>query len=271
MFDTESDVLDWYERTPRAITQEFRSGIKWDEVRKYPLDPAHLPVLLYMRDVESYTAVYYQEMLRTPTGRDPVIRKFMDRWGVEEMDHSALINRFLEEMGAVPTSERWLEEARARIPLRYTLETYAATLITNRFGRHFTGTHMVWGAINEMMTLQGYRRLWEAAGHPVLETILRAIAREESAHGKFYAGVARLRLERSKFARSVARFVIERFWAPVGTGTKPQSDVDYCISALFGGEAGIRFFDQQVTRRIRRIPGLHGLESLTHKVAEVSR
>jgi rubrerythrin len=270
VFETEMEVLNWYERTPRAITQDFQSGISWDEVRQHPLDPAHLPVLLYMRDVESYTAVYYEEMLRTPTGRDPVIRKFMDRWGVEEMDHSALINRFLEEAGVVPARAGWLEEARARIPLRYTLESYAATLVTNRFGRHFTGTHMVWGAINEMMTLQGYRRLWEAARHPVLETILRAIAREESAHGKFYASIARLRLERSPFARRLARSVIERFWAPVGAGTKPPNEIDYCLTILFGGETGVRFFDDQVTRRIRRLPGFHGLDSLTRKVAEAS-
>ena len=47
------------------------------------------------------------------------------------------------------------------------------------FGRHFSGVHMVWGAINEMTTLQGYRRLWKLAGHPVLEQLLRAIAQEE--------------------------------------------------------------------------------------------
>ncbi|MBA3240340.1 MAG: acyl-ACP desaturase [Acidobacteria bacterium] len=267
MFETEREVLDWYERQPRAISPDFLAGIRWEDVKRHPLNPAFVPVLHYMRDVESYTAVYYRELLRTPTGRDPVIRKFMDRWGVEEMDHGALLNRFMEEAG-VPTSPRWQEEALASIPLRYTLENYAAMLVTNRFGRSFSGTHMVWGAINEMTTLQAYRRLWKAAGHPVLELVLRAIAREESAHGKFYASIARLRLERSKFTRGLARFFVERFWGPVGQGTKPRSEMDYVIGALFGGDDGLGFFDEQVSRRIRRLPGLDGLETLTRRMAE---
>jgi hypothetical protein len=55
-------------RASRALDQGFLRSIPWHEVRKHPLNPAFVPVLIYMRDVESFTDIYYQELLRTPTG-----------------------------------------------------------------------------------------------------------------------------------------------------------------------------------------------------------
>ena len=52
-----------------------------------------------MRDVETLTDMYHRELLRTPTGKDPDISKFMERWGVEEMTHGEVLNRFLNETG----------------------------------------------------------------------------------------------------------------------------------------------------------------------------
>ena len=269
MFETESEVLDWYERQPRALDKSFYDRIDWSEVRRHPLDPKFIRVLFYMRDVESYTAVYYRELLRTPTGKDPVIRRFMDRWGFEEAEHGDLLNRFLAEAG-VETTPDWAARAKSAIPLRYTFENYVTSLVTNLFGERFSGTHMVWGTINELTTLQAYRRMWKLAGHPILETILRAIAREESVHVKFYWTVARLRLERSKFGRSLARKVIGNYWTPVGSGAKPQRDVNYVIATLFGGSEGVGFFDEQVSGRVERLPGFAGIEAMTRRIAEAA-
>ena len=99
MFETDKEVLDWYERQPRALSKEYVNSIKWNEIKNYPINPAFLPVLVYMRDIEYFTDMYYQELRRTPTGKDPVIRKFMDRWSIEELHHGNLLNRFLEEAG----------------------------------------------------------------------------------------------------------------------------------------------------------------------------
>ncbi len=220
MFETDKEILDWYEQQPRALTNEFVNSIRWDEVANYPISPEFVPVLYYMRDVESYTEVYYNELLRTPTGRNPFFRKFMDRWSVEEYEHTRLINRFMNATG-IQTSKDWWNDARAAIPRSYTIENQLSSLIAKMFGRHFSGVHMVWGAINEMTTLQGYRQLWKLAGHPVLEQLLRAIAQEEAIHSNFYWQVARLRLESSDFTRKLSRFMVGMFWTPVGQGRKP--------------------------------------------------
>jgi rubrerythrin len=269
VFETEKEALDWYESQPRAITKSFTDSIQWGDVKNHPLNPAFIPILFYMRDVESYTDIYHRELQRTPTGKDPVIKRFMERWVAEEADHGDLLNRFLGEAG-IRTEERWQQKAKAAIPLRYTLENYITSSITNVFGRYFSGTHMVWGALNELMTLQGYRRLWQAADHPVLESLLRTIAREESAHARFYWSIARLRLQNSKLSRRLARFVIKRFWSPVGQGTKAKSETDYVIATLFSGQRGVSFFDRNVSRRIKQLPGLRDLKTMTGRIASAS-
>jgi len=52
VFETDREVLDWYERQPRALMKEFVDSIPWPDVRNYELNPDFVPVLVYMRDVE---------------------------------------------------------------------------------------------------------------------------------------------------------------------------------------------------------------------------
>ncbi len=269
MFETDRDVLNWYEAQPRAINQDFINSINWSEIRNYPLNREFFSVLLYMRDIESFTELYYRELLRTPTGKDPVIRKFMDRWNEEEAQHGQLLNRFLNEAG-VETSTDWRNEAKSNIPLRYNVEYFIIPYITNLFGRYFTGAHMVWGTINEFTTLQAYRRLWKLAGHPVLEKLLRGIAQEESIHANFYWSIARLELKRSGLSNTIARFIISTYWTPVGHGTKPQREEDFIISTLFGGAEGVEFFDRGVNQRLEQLPGFAGNKIPTRRIASVT-
>jgi len=61
VFETDKEVLDWYERQPRALTKEFVDSIPWRDVRNYELNPDFVPVLVYMRDVEYFTEIYYRD------------------------------------------------------------------------------------------------------------------------------------------------------------------------------------------------------------------
>jgi len=79
---------------------------------------------------------YYSELMRTPTGRDPVIKKFMDRWSVEELHHGNLLNRFLEEAG-YPTGKNWQAEAMRSIPRSYLVGSYVADYASRAFGTSF--------------------------------------------------------------------------------------------------------------------------------------
>ena len=269
-FETNQDVLNWFEKQPRALTDEFISEIPWHEVKKYPFDKRFVPVLLYMRDIEILTDMYHQELLRTPTGKDKVISKFMERWGVEEITHGEIINRFLNEAG-IETPENWKEETMNSVSKHYHRYARCLTTLTNFIGRRFTATHMAYGTINELSAAQSYRRLIELANHPVLTHILKPIIREESVHTTFYLNVARLELKKSEFAQKIARYVIKAFWMPVGSGTRPQDLTDYTIATLFGDEEGIKWIDKLVTQKVQVLPGFDGVTKVTDKIAEIGR
>jgi hypothetical protein len=268
-FETNKEVLDWYERQPRALTAEFLGGIDWRDVKNHALDEKLVPVLLYMRDVETLTEVYYAELRRTPTGKDPVISKFMERWGVEETAHGELLNRFLNEAG-ITTAEKWQEEIKRSVSRFYTVNARVITALTNLVGRKFTATHMTFGAIHELSTAQGYRRLINLASHPVLSYILKGIIREESVHTQFYYNVARLELRRSAFAQKLSRFVVNKFWSPVGQGAKPVEQTNYTIATLFGGSDGLEWVDRNISQRIRQLPGFNGLTKINETAHAIS-
>lgn len=270
LFETESDAIKWYDSQERVLTPQALANIPWHEIKNHPLNPAFVPTMLYMRDVERFTSVYHDELSRTPTGQDPAIKQFMERWQTEETTHGELFNRFLNEAG-YPTSDRWFEEAKAHIPQRYKIASRITTNITNLIGHHFSAVHMTWGAINELSVLTGYQRLWTLAQHPVLEHILRQIAREEATHAFFYWSVARIKLLKSEFRQRLAKFIIEKFWTPVGQGTKPANEANAVIHTLFSGVDGLELIHQRVTRRIQQLPGLEELQKVTHHIGSVTQ
>lgn len=267
-FETNKDVLDWYEKQPRSLTKEFINNIAWKDVKNYPLDKKFIPVLLYMRDVETLTDMYYNELRRTPTGKDPIISKFMERWSVEEQTHGELLNRFLNEAG-VETGDKWQSQVANSVSKFYKAHAYLTTTLTNLVGKKFTATHMAFGAIHELSTTQGYRRLIKLADHPVLNGILRGIIREESAHTHFYWSVARLELKNSAFTQKLARFIVKNFWNPVGQGAKPAAQTNYTIATLFGGVEGLDWVEKNVSNRIQTLPGFDGLTRISEKVRQI--
>jgi len=267
-FETNKDVLDWYERQERTLTDEFINNLPWNEVRNTPVDEKFIPVLLYMRDVEVLTEMYHQELRRTPTGRDPVIAKFMERWGIEEVTHGQVINRFLNEMG-YETPDDWQRQTHKNVTNTYHASTYFLTSLTNLLGSRFTATHMAFGAIHEMSTGQAYRKMQEIAPHPVLSKILDGIIKEEAAHTNFYRSVARIELAKSETAQKIARKVVETFWRPVGQGSLARERTEYCIATLFSDDGGVEQLDRTVTQRARQLPGFETLSKTTTRFSQI--
>ncbi len=267
-FETKEEVLQWYEGQPRALADDFIASIPWHKVRDYPFDPRFIPVLFYMRDVETLTEMYHNELRRTPTGRDPVISKFMERWGIEEVTHGEVMNRFINELG-IETGDEWQQEIHRAVSKSYHLNTYIVTTLTNLIGHKFTATHMTFGAVHEMTTAQAYRRMMELAGHPILTMILKAIIREESAHTQFYWSMARLELRKNSLSRSLARSVINRFYYPVGQGSLAKERTNYVVATLFEDDRAMEIFDTTVTRRVQSLPGFDEITKVTDTIANI--
>jgi hypothetical protein len=177
-----------------------------------------------------------------------------------------LLNRFLEEAG-YKTGKNWQADAMRKIPRSYLIGSWVADHASRPFGTHFHAAHMVWGTINEVTAVQAYRKLGDLAGHPVLKQLVMGIVQEESIHANFYWNIARLKLAEKKFARGLARFIIARFWTPVGQGAKREHETNYVLSTLFKGVDGLKDFNRTVAARIERLPGFAGFNGLTERIA----
>jgi hypothetical protein len=230
--------------------------LDWDAVPRHPLSEEAVRTLAYMQDVESHTIVYLRQLLATRAIDDPEVAAFLACWIYEETAHGRALDRFLAAAGhPLPARDR----PRSRLGVRTALE-HAVTGLLSRAWPDFVAVHMAWGAINELTTLTGYRRLAARAGHPVLSELLARIVRDESRHFFFYFKQAERRLVRPGAAR-VARLLVDRFWAPVGSGVRPAAETAFLARYLLSGPEG-RAAARRVDDTIRRLPGFDGVRLL---------
>jgi rubrerythrin len=230
------------------------SGVPWDALRAERLPELAVRTLHYMQDVESHTVVYARTLLGTRVVDEPEIATFLATWLYEESRHGLALERLLVENGTPPP-----RRSRARPRPGERLRQGGAWLVA-RLWADFPAIHMLWGAINELTTLVGYQRLARLAPHPALQALLAQIRREEARHYAFYYEQARRRLAAPRASR-VAALLVRRFWAPVGSGVQPASEVRFLARTLFGGGEG-REAARRIDRRIRSLPGLAGLPLL---------
>jgi Fatty acid desaturase len=236
--------IDSYTGRSRAL--DLR-GIAWDDVPRYPLSREARRTLRYMQDIETHTIVYLRTLLSTRAMDDAEVATFLACWFYEETFHGRALARFLAAAG-----ERVVARPRSRMTFPQWAEA-RATAIVARAWRDFVGVHMTWGAINELTTLVGYQRLAARAAHPVLSELLARIVRDESRHFAFYYGQAARWLARPGAAR-VARFLVDHFWAPVGSGVQPEEETRFLAHYLLGDADG-RQAARRVDDTIRRLPG----------------
>ena len=233
-------------------------GIDFDAFRQQPLDESVLRCLRYMHDVEHHTVCYLRDVLVTDAHRDPDITAFLTFWVFEEFWHGEALGKVLEAHREPGSHER-VRATRQRVG-RHDKLMPIYTMVANRMTRHVPAVHMAWGAINELTTLTGYRRLADLVDHPILHELLDRIVRDESRHFYFYYKQAAQRLERPLTAR-VARALVERFWAPVGSGVQPATETRFLARYLFTGGDG-RAAARKVDATIRELPGFGGVPLL---------
>jgi hypothetical protein len=241
--------LDAYVGRSRAVRLD---DLAWDEIARHSIDADTVRTLRYMQDIESHTIVYERELAKTRAIDEPEVSTFLACWLYEETFHGHAIRRFLEAAGH-PTPDR----GRGRAALRDRIESAAMATVAGAWP-DFVAVHMTWGAINEITALNAYQRLGEIAGHPVLQELLARIGRDEARHFAFYFKQAERRLARPGAAR-VARFLVDRFWAPVGSGVAPADETRFLARHLFGDAEG-RAAARRIDATIRRLPGFEDVD-----------
>jgi len=246
------DLDAWVARS-RAVDL---STIDWAAVPRHPVSADTIRTLRYMQDIESHTIIYTRSLLATRAIDDPEVATFLACWLYEETFHGLAIARFLQAAGQ-PVGERARPRGSESFP--QWLEARMIALLS-RVWPDFCAVHMTWGAINELTTLTGYRRLMAIEAHPVLRDLLERISLDESRHFFFYYRQAERRMQRRAAAR-VARLIVDRFWAPVGTGVQPNAELIFMARYLFGDDEG-QAAARRVDDTIRRLPGFDGVALL---------
>ena len=181
---------------------------------------------------------------------DPEVATFLACWLYEETFHGRALARFLEAAGR-RDGERRAALARAA---RRARSRRSRTALLARAWPDFVAVHMTWGAINELTTLTGYQRLAAVAGHPVLARAPRAHHARRVAPLLLLLPAGRAAAARGPRAARVARALVDRFWAPVGSGVQPAAETRFLATYLFAGAEG-RAAARRVDETIRRLPG----------------
>jgi rubrerythrin len=270
--DTSEFDLDKYLRASKRVDL---SAVEWAGIREHPVTTAEARCLTYMMDIETHTVVFLRDLLATRASFDPEVTAFLSCWVYEELWHGEAFSRFLGEAGyrVAPTFEdvsgedpfptrvdrnQWVRQ-------KFGTKGYVShigTLLGSALFRDFVAVHMTWGAVNELGTLTGYHRIIAKTEHPVLIQLLQAVIKDERRHFAFYRAQARMRLARSRQARTITRWALEHLWAPVGTGVRPQAETDFVIHSLFGDADGMVAV-KEMEATLGELPGLEGSRFLT--------
>ena len=172
-----------------------------------------------MQDIESHTIIYLRSAARHAGHRRPRGRHVPGLLGLRgDASTASRLARFLEAAGARAVVRAPRRAARSRSRKR--LEARGHRRGVEGLARLLRGAHDV-GRDQRADHAHRLSRLAGVAGHPVLTELLDRIVRDESRHFFFYYRQAELRLRRPAAAR-IARFLVDRFWAPVGSGVQPR-------------------------------------------------
>jgi rubrerythrin len=243
-------------------------GIDFDAVPRHPLSREEVRTLTYMMDIETHTVIYLRDLLNTPASHDPDVTAFLSLWVYEEFWHGEALGRFLQAAGERFSPER--PGVIRRSSGAKGLFSPIGMMVAARALKDFIAVHMTWGAINELSTLQGYHRVVAKTRHPILVELLGRIVKDERRHYAFYYNQARKRLADNPRAQRLVRWALGRFWAPVGTGVRPQSETDFVVMHLFGDESG-RAAVSEMEGELSKLPGLGGMRLMRRALARVEQ
>ena len=242
------------------------SGVAWDEVREHRLSKGDLFCLHYMMDIENHVPLYLSHLLVTRACMDPVLTAFLACWNYEELWHGENLGRLLNEYGIDFDTQQRIARIRGNLGLQNSL-SILTTMAGSWLFKDFTAVYLTIGAINELSTTTGYGALSRKSGHPVLKDLLARITKDERRHFAFYYNSAKDWLEDNLRGQKLDRFMLERYWVPVGKGVKTQEEVDALALYLFDDEQGEEEL-LGIDEKIGKLPGLAGVKLMSKALYE---
>lgn len=236
--------------------------IDWATARSVGLTEAERYILTYMADIEAQTIMYLRDLLKTEAAFESDVVAFLSMWNYEEYFHGRLLERLLRECGGDLGQDR-VAEVRRHASFSEKLESLAANILSWIFRPEFPALYTAWGAVQELTTLRGYEQLARTTQNPALKSICDRIAKQERRHFAWYFNNAKWRLGRSSRAQRLTKFLLHRFWTPVGAGVKSPAEVARLLFDLFPAAAADEMA-LEIDGKISTLPGLDGLKIMSN-------
>jgi rubrerythrin len=246
-----------------AVSQRVDiEDLDWELARRVGLTPREVDMLTFFADIESQTVYYFLEVAKLQVARDPELLTFLTMWNYEEYFHSHAILRLMTECGVtVESASERSTKVRAKANLKARIEDFAQTMMAKLIPTRFVALWMFWGALQECLTTQAYEEVINTTKNPVLAEMFRRIAKQERRHFAYYFGQARERLG-NKRAQRFCRYMVQRFYSPVGSGVKTEQELIEMFARLFPGD---RIFEvmSYIEKRMGQLPGMEDLDACT--------
>ncbi len=242
------------------------SGIAWDDVTKYPLSKGDLFCLHYMMDIENHVPLYLSHLLVTRACMDPILTAFLACWNYEELWHGENIGKLLNLYGIEFDTQERIAHVRANLGFQNSL-SILTTMAGSWALKNFSAVYLSIGAINELSTATAYGALIRKSGHAVLKDLISRIIKDERRHFAFYYNSAKEWLGDNVRAQKLDRWMLNRYWVPVGVGVKKQEEVDALALYLFDDDQGEQEL-LDIDEKIGRLPGLAGIKLMSKALYE---
>ena len=242
------------------------TGIDWDAVTEHPLSKGDLFCLHYMMDIENHVPLYLSHLLVTRACMDPILTAFLACWNYEELWHGENLGKLLNLYGIEFDTQDRIAQVRANLGFQNSV-SILTTMAGSWLLKDFSAVYLTIGAINELTTLTGYGALIRKSGHPVLKDLLGRIIKDERRHFAFYYNSAKEWLADNPAAQRMDRWMLDRFWVPVGKGVKNQEEVDALAVYLFDDEQGEEEL-LDIDAKIGKLPGLAGIKLMSGALYE---
>jgi hypothetical protein len=241
MLNPVAEKLDRLESKPSLALGQIDFEVRdRDAVRRRLAAP-----LLYSQRVEAMvTGLSIETLLPRVATDDGYINRFLAVWTPDEQGHALALEQLLLQLDLEPVPL----PADEPVPLHNRLAGALGSMSVRMHETVELIYHTV-GAMNERLAFSAYERmshvLTELGEQGLVDTLMRPLRRDESAHLGYYRTAARhLRDRLDRWQLAAARIVISRTYSPVGAG-------DAKDKPAFGATLGALGDDHDLVDRVQ--------------------
>lgn len=244
------ELVDWY--------ASDWGPVDWRALKSsaFRTDDQSLGRMLYALSlIEADSQTMRRRLSTAGVDRSDELLEFIAIWLAEEGEHSRALAR-LSVMHGYESKE--LDSTRATTRDVRSLLMWPGLQVARRM-RGICAAYCTFGSMQELVALTTYHHLAGMSTTAEVSEVLRAIARQESRHMKFYRNAAEIFLDGSPSAQRTTRSLINRLWRP------PGMDLfgDGTYEDVFGPILGDHQYAKQLTKVDHMVSGLPGMGAVS--------